>query len=598
MRDSDWSHDHFLDNAKTWLSEAVLHKLSRQVGGAVRKAQRTIENAHGEQPFKEVFAAADALLFQLRQALSSLNHCDGQRSDSSIGEQSFRADNRVVHTNVDTTSVHELLPYDAQHVEDMVQDRLRCIAPVLEQQIRAALDLPSVKVPVEDKRRRNIAAHPRAKNANLVVSEISAQDLSAIERGYRDAGTAGMQHVDSFNARFQEALQIVAEREARPADHARQEQTTLPSAAAVPFVPLAMSNVSPPQHLESDTARHQGDSHIVDFYAIGDCEDKACQTECLDKSACAQSQDSMLNHVLTAIPARCDPKCAALLEELSSKVEALSTFLQGYAFTPVGITVSMDNTCEKGDGTKGVEAAKAACDKGSLLANASGAVGLENDDLAKAVPGRDPVLTESEEPACDKGVPDSCEVPCAKAGCNLLQMPKHEIELLDDGCVNDPFYIDGLADDFSDAIDLLDNRESTTCDKEVPEHIRVLAFDSSWEGDCAGDKGITYTTDACDKGGAHTTAGGSISDTAINKRDVDHISLQPSITHNRWTELIDTDAEQELDELHIVPASSEPDILQNSPVTSLVYGPKEGVQSDSKNDQQIDSASPVASKTD
>ena len=70
--------------SKPWLSTAVLDKLSRQIGGAVRKAQRALEHATGGRPFREIFVTADTLLVQIKNAINTLEHSDNGCCDDPV----------------------------------------------------------------------------------------------------------------------------------------------------------------------------------------------------------------------------------------------------------------------------------------------------------------------------------------------------------------------------------------------------------------------------------------------------------------------------------------------------------------------------------
>ena len=178
----------------------VLELLAHKIGFATRIAQRQLEKISGKGARAEVFRACDYAIAAAK-ATGQPSALGAHRDDTTLGSTAPSSTARDLPWLRDpwsssddakqpTLDVMRAAPAaDAVTVdlEELVQDRLECIAPVLRAELLAAL-APSGMDPVVDpdaQLRRNVAAHPRQKSASYKISSLDRVQLRSLQRGYR-----------------------------------------------------------------------------------------------------------------------------------------------------------------------------------------------------------------------------------------------------------------------------------------------------------------------------------------------------------------------------------------------------------------------------
>eukprot|EP00930_Biecheleria_cincta_P027853 TRINITY_DN19484_c0_g1_i1.p1 TRINITY_DN19484_c0_g1~~TRINITY_DN19484_c0_g1_i1.p1 ORF type:complete len:718 (-),score=124.36 TRINITY_DN19484_c0_g1_i1:332-2485(-) len=224
------------------LRTALLDKFSRQVAAAARITQKQLVKNFGPGSYEAIFGLSDLLLQTLDKELQyltkvqqhahvlipepDLQHDGPHRQPSACGGDDESMDSIVslqdqapVDDRASDASQSPLVCNDAdgnpaegfsqpqvteQQLHVLIEDRLTCIRPELEAQMRNKLGLHS-----EDTRtlpvfrrfrrlRRNVAAHPRGQTAAHPVSGLNVKELKLAQKQKTAEDTA-------FNRRFEEA---------------------------------------------------------------------------------------------------------------------------------------------------------------------------------------------------------------------------------------------------------------------------------------------------------------------------------------------------------------------------------------------------------
>eukprot|EP00930_Biecheleria_cincta_P087403 TRINITY_DN7663_c0_g1_i5.p1 TRINITY_DN7663_c0_g1~~TRINITY_DN7663_c0_g1_i5.p1 ORF type:complete len:787 (-),score=76.70 TRINITY_DN7663_c0_g1_i5:412-2772(-) len=173
----------------------ILDKLSRQIGGAARVAQTRIQRIAGNQAHASIFSACDELLVAIKQELIHLEggqmhyeshpknagH-DNYHASCTLSDETSEQDGSYPGHFADQDGVLE------QHVlQQLLEDRIGCIKPILAQQILQAAGVSSQSSSIDHamRRRRNVAAHPRRESAQMMISQLSDQEIKRYQRGER-----------------------------------------------------------------------------------------------------------------------------------------------------------------------------------------------------------------------------------------------------------------------------------------------------------------------------------------------------------------------------------------------------------------------------
>ena len=216
--------------AKPHLRAAILDKLSRQIAGAARIAQKRILKEFGPGTYVDIFGLSDQLLHTLGNELKSLAQ-DGLQSDAfaardgahgfSSSETSTPEHDSHSSTEGQQNDDHRI---SESRIQELLDDRLqKCIRPELELELRKELGLPvpvDSKPPLHKRLRRNVGAHPRGHAAKEIVSEMTSRQLKQAQKLQSKTDRYECDQVahSSFVQRFKEAQRAfdVATGEARP----------------------------------------------------------------------------------------------------------------------------------------------------------------------------------------------------------------------------------------------------------------------------------------------------------------------------------------------------------------------------------------------
>ena len=198
---------------KPRLAELILDKLTRQIAGATRLAQRKLEAAEGKGAFWHIFAAADELVIRVHNVVAGIHgtqeiegrnrkkvpsHAqhtatsgDGAAQPSDVRWPPYAEALAEFQSSSDTqaASTEAELPCESggpsvseAQLQLLLVDRWECIKPVLEAELKEALGFPVVHcVPSIPKHvatiRRNVSAHGRRNSAALTISKLSPSEL-------------------------------------------------------------------------------------------------------------------------------------------------------------------------------------------------------------------------------------------------------------------------------------------------------------------------------------------------------------------------------------------------------------------------------------
>eukprot|EP00930_Biecheleria_cincta_P075250 TRINITY_DN62417_c0_g1_i1.p1 TRINITY_DN62417_c0_g1~~TRINITY_DN62417_c0_g1_i1.p1 ORF type:complete len:569 (-),score=74.63 TRINITY_DN62417_c0_g1_i1:222-1928(-) len=215
---------------KPHLAHLILEKWQRQVAAATRIGQKKISRClHQSTCLEAVDAcvAASAAISSVIEGLYGKIHAhDGGSVMSEVCHDSLSCSAQLDSQEFPpciagcstSTSALESDVSDAM-IDELLQDRLTCIAPALRAELACALGAPpgqSVNPHVQ-RLRRNVAAHPRSRSAWSKISAFDRAQLASLQRGEKraksslqsviDAMHSDMGNVesDSFNGRFSEA---------------------------------------------------------------------------------------------------------------------------------------------------------------------------------------------------------------------------------------------------------------------------------------------------------------------------------------------------------------------------------------------------------
>eukprot|EP00930_Biecheleria_cincta_P000449 TRINITY_DN10094_c1_g1_i2.p1 TRINITY_DN10094_c1_g1~~TRINITY_DN10094_c1_g1_i2.p1 ORF type:complete len:726 (-),score=96.12 TRINITY_DN10094_c1_g1_i2:116-2293(-) len=194
------------------LRTAILDKLSRQVAGAARIAQKRIVKEFGPGNHDLIFGLSDQLVHALGKELQSLaleglqgytpSACSGEQGPSDSG-------NSAQELSVGSDSIDVQGPLDESEVNALVEDRLQCIKPFLQHEMLRATSPPDAIPPAPrvSKLTRDIAAHVRRRDAHVVVSSLNEGDLKKLQRGGRKTRTGAdtRPHDCTFSRHFRDA---------------------------------------------------------------------------------------------------------------------------------------------------------------------------------------------------------------------------------------------------------------------------------------------------------------------------------------------------------------------------------------------------------
>eukprot|EP00930_Biecheleria_cincta_P041984 TRINITY_DN28870_c0_g1_i1.p1 TRINITY_DN28870_c0_g1~~TRINITY_DN28870_c0_g1_i1.p1 ORF type:complete len:637 (+),score=91.10 TRINITY_DN28870_c0_g1_i1:144-2054(+) len=178
---------------KPWLVASILHKLSRQVGGAARVAQRSIARIEGWHAYLAIFSASDQLLLAIQEAIGVLESQDltvehsGPLPTSDVSHDVSQADVPDAAPSPPQSCSESSEPTE-ELLASLVEDRLACVGPVLEAQLRNALGKCIARIDHRIVLRRNVAAHVRNDTAALQISSLSPTELRRHQRGVRKKG--------------------------------------------------------------------------------------------------------------------------------------------------------------------------------------------------------------------------------------------------------------------------------------------------------------------------------------------------------------------------------------------------------------------------
>ena len=203
---------------KPWLDCILLETFSRRVGSASRTAQKQLEKSEGKKAFSQVFKAADLLLLEVRNALSSIDpdvHGGSEGAAKTLAAFDKVSANSLADSDApwppsveapaeqpaaETSSLSTPCSDDTGPVQDsvcmsatsdeinaLVEDRVNCIRPHLEQELCREVGIPSFLEAGSGstKRVRDVAAHIRKRDALIKISSLNESELKQIQRGRR-----------------------------------------------------------------------------------------------------------------------------------------------------------------------------------------------------------------------------------------------------------------------------------------------------------------------------------------------------------------------------------------------------------------------------
>eukprot|EP00930_Biecheleria_cincta_P084335 TRINITY_DN73819_c0_g1_i1.p1 TRINITY_DN73819_c0_g1~~TRINITY_DN73819_c0_g1_i1.p1 ORF type:complete len:719 (+),score=100.64 TRINITY_DN73819_c0_g1_i1:72-2228(+) len=184
----------------------LLDRLARQLAVPARTVQKQLVKTFGKNDYPHIFAQCDTLLVTIRREITQCQedtHAKAASADPLIAVQTPAHGSSGAHgASSSSAEAHAVeLGKSEEDVEqrpaeqlgrplqacfdELLRDRMDCIEPVVSQLLKSELDGPSEPISSETKRRRGIAAHPRKKSAGLLVSQIPADELPSIARGFK-----------------------------------------------------------------------------------------------------------------------------------------------------------------------------------------------------------------------------------------------------------------------------------------------------------------------------------------------------------------------------------------------------------------------------
>jgi hypothetical protein len=176
--------------AKPFLRTAILDKLTRQIAGAARVAQKRIVKEFGSDCHRHIFGLCDQLVHALGEELRNLAlegssvfaHSAGCESQGSADIGCATQEPSGASTFSEASG-----PMKESEVNALVEDRLQCIKPYLQHELRRATSPPDTVPPVSrfSKLSRDVSSHVRRRDAHVVVSGLGERDLKNLQRGGR-----------------------------------------------------------------------------------------------------------------------------------------------------------------------------------------------------------------------------------------------------------------------------------------------------------------------------------------------------------------------------------------------------------------------------